>query len=86
MSDGSKRTAGAFDIRNIIAGLIGFYGVVLVVTGLVDHSKAALAKAGSVNANLWTGIIMVVVAVVFVAWSRWRPVVVENKKGEPGDG
>ena len=30
---GRQHEAGAFDIRNVIAGLIGFYGVVLVVAG-----------------------------------------------------
>ena len=74
---GEKQTAGAFDIRNIIAGLIGLYGVVLVVVGLVDNSKHALAKAGGVNADLWAGIVMVVVALAFALWSRLRPIVVE---------
>lgn len=86
MSNEQKHTAGAFDIRNVIGGLIGVYGVVLVVVGLVDHSKASLTKAGGVNANLWAGVVMVVVAISFIAWSRWRPVVVATEKGEPGDG
>ena len=56
-----KHGAGAFDVRNIIAALIGLYGVVLVIVGLVDRSHAAMAKTGDVNANLWAGIVMVVV-------------------------
>ena len=75
-SDG-RHTAGAFDVRNVIAGLIGLYGLVLVVVGLVDRSEEALAKAGGVNANLWAGIAMVVVAAGFALWSRLRPIVVE---------
>jgi hypothetical protein len=71
-----KHDAGAFDVRNIIAALIGLYGVVLVIVGLVDKSTAAMAKTGGVNANLWAGIVMVVVAVGFAAWSRIRPIVV----------
>ncbi|MBJ7452218.1 MAG: hypothetical protein JHC71_09060, partial [Blastococcus sp.] len=39
---GEKKAAGAFDVRNVIAALIGFYGVVLVVVGLVDNSEEAL--------------------------------------------
>jgi hypothetical protein len=77
-----KQTAGAFDVRNVIAGLLGLYGVVLVVMGIVDRSADALAKAGGVNANLWAGIGMLVVALAFAAWTRWRPVVVEA----PADG
>jgi hypothetical protein len=80
-----KQTAGAFDIRTIIGGLIGLYGVVLVVVGLVDNSTSALKKAGGVNADLWAGIVMVAVALGFLAWWRWRPIVVETTKGEPGD-
>ena len=77
-----KQTAGAFDVRNVIAGLIGFYGVVLVIVGIVDRSEEALAKAGGVNANLWAGIVMVVVAAGFVLWSRLRPIVVEERRDD----
>ena len=75
-----KHTAGAFDIRNVIAGLIGFYGVVLVVMGLVDNGADALRKTDGFNANLWVGICMVVFAVAFAAWSRLRPIVVAAPK------
>jgi hypothetical protein len=80
-----KHTAGAFDIRTVIAGLIGFYGVVLIITGIVDHSPAALAKAGGVNANLWSGIVMAVIAGAFLLWARLRPIVVEEKPDAPAD-
>jgi hypothetical protein len=72
-----KHTAGAFDVRNVIAGLIGLYGIVLVVLGLVGNSPADEAKTGGWNANLWSGIVMIVVALVFVVWTRLRPVVVQ---------
>ena len=73
-----QHKAGAFDIRNIIGGLIGFYGIVLVIMGLVSQSADDRAKTGDVNANLWAGIVMVVVAVLFVAWARLRPIVVDE--------
>jgi hypothetical protein len=79
---GQKHEAGAFDVRNIIAALIGLYGVVLVIVGLVDKSRAAMAKTGDVNANLWTGIVMVVVALGFAAWSRIRPIVVPADRAD----
>jgi hypothetical protein len=78
---GSKHVAGAFDVRNIIAGLIGVYGVVLVIVGLVADGAAQRKKTGDVNADLWAGIVMVAVALAFVLWSRLRPVVVDT--GEP---
>jgi hypothetical protein len=78
----TKHAAGAFDVRNVIAALIGFYGVVLVVVGLVDHGADALKKTGGVNANLWVGIAMIVFALVFALWSRLRPIVVEQPKDD----
>jgi hypothetical protein len=75
-----RHAAGAFDVRNVIAALIGFYGVVLVVMGLVDDSDEALEKAGGVNANLWVGIAMIVFALAFALWSRLRPIVVESRE------
>ena len=79
-----KQSAGAFDVRNVIAALIGFYGVVLVIVGIVDRSEEALEKAGGVNANLWAGIAMVVVAAAFALWSRMRPIVVDAGAGDAG--
>jgi drug/metabolite transporter (DMT)-like permease len=79
----TRHSAGAFDIRNIIAALFGFYGIVLIVMGFVSDSPADRARTGDVNANLWTGIAMAVVAVVFVVWTRLRPVVIEPRPDEP---
>jgi hypothetical protein len=73
---GKKHAAGAFDVRNVIAELIGFYGVVLVVVGLVDNGEDALKKTGGFNANLWVGLAMLVFAAAFALWSRLRPIVV----------
>jgi len=79
---GEKKAAGAFDVRNVIAALIGFYGVVLVVVGLVDNSEEALEKAGGVNANLWVGLAMVAFALAFALWARLRPIVVASPETE----
>ncbi|WP_204261881.1 hypothetical protein [Blastococcus saxobsidens] len=79
MSSGKRQQqqkAGAFDVRNVIAELIGFYGVVLVVVGLLDDDES-LAKTGGIDANLWAGIGMIAVAVAFALWSRLRPTVVD---------
>jgi hypothetical protein len=80
-----KHAAGAFDVRNVIAGLIGLYGVVLVIVGIVDRSAEALEKAGGVNANLWAGVAMIVVAAGFALWSRLRPIIVEAPRTSDGD-
>jgi uncharacterized membrane protein YidH (DUF202 family) len=83
---GRKHTAGAYDVRTVIAGLIGLYGLVLTIMGIVDYDDAARAKTGDVNANLWSGIVMIVVAVVFAIWLRLRPVVVDPATVQAGEG
>ncbi|SDX84909.1 hypothetical protein SAMN05660209_01461 [Geodermatophilus africanus] len=81
----AKQAAGAFDVRNVIAALIGFYGVVLVLMGLFSTSADDRAKTGDLNANLWVGIAMLVFAAVFALWSRLRPVVVDPGADVAGD-
>ena len=80
----NRHTAGAFDIRNIIGGLIGVYGVILTLMGLFGDQE--LDKTGDVNANLWAGLVMLVFGVAFLAWARIRPVVVpEHPAQKPQD-
>ena len=69
-----SHSAGAFDIRNFVGALIGIYGVVLVIMGLINVTSADMARTGSVNANLLAGIVMVVLAASFLLWARIRPV------------
>src|SRR3954466_11795563 len=76
---GRKHTAGAYDVRVFIAGLIGFYGIVLVIMGLFADNADDKDKTGDVNANLWSGLVMVVVAIGFVVWTRPPPVPVAEK-------
>ena len=76
--------AGLFDIRVIIGGLIGLYGVILVITAFFT-SDAQIEKSDGLNINLWAGIGMVVVSVAFIMWARLRPVVVPADPDEPAD-
>jgi len=64
---------------------LGVFGVILVVVGLFFSPAEELAKSGGIRANLIAGIVMIVVAAVFVAWSLLRPVVVpvDPTPGEP---
>ncbi|MBF6352385.1 MULTISPECIES: hypothetical protein [Nocardia] len=71
-----------FDIRTIVGGLLGLYGIVLVITGLVHDTAAEEAKTGGVNVNLWAGLGMLVVAVAFLTWARLRPVAVDRRAVE----
>ncbi|MEV6646268.1 hypothetical protein [Amycolatopsis sp. NPDC051371] len=75
-SGARPQKAGAFDIRLIIALLIGVYGVILTVMGIGFTTEDELKKAADVNINLWAGIGMLVVSAAFIIWARVRPLVV----------
>lgn len=75
--------AGAFDIRNIIGALMGVYGVILALAGVFGDPE--LDKTGDVNANLWTGLALIVVAALFIGWARLRPIEVPADLDRPDD-
>ncbi|GAA4121229.1 hypothetical protein GCM10022215_25920 [Nocardioides fonticola] len=80
-----RRTAGLFDIRTIIGGLLGVYGLVLTLMGAFGDTEES--KTGGINANLWAGLGLLVVGLVFLAWARLRPVTVPAEKApaEPAE-
>lgn len=79
----TKKTAGAFDIRNFIGMLLGLYGIILTLMGLFGDKE--LDKTGGVNANLWTGLALLAVAAAFIGWARLRPIVVPADVDRPDD-
>ena len=88
MSDTNRKTAGAFDVRNIIGALLTVYGLILLLMGLFGDTDPASpdAPAGSdVNANLWTGIGLLVVGLGFIAWQRLKPLSVPDDIEENKD-
>ncbi|GLY90285.1 hypothetical protein [Actinoallomurus iriomotensis] len=68
----ANRSRRLFDLRYLISGLFLVYGAIEVVTGLLD-SDAELAKADGIRINLWLGIAMLVLGLVFLFWARLRP-------------
>jgi hypothetical protein len=79
-----RHTAGALDIRNIIGGLLGVYGVILTLMGIFGDQQGD--KTGDVNANLWAGLALLVMSAAFLIWARLRPVVVPEHGGTSHDG
>lgn len=67
------RAAGAFDVRSIIGGLLGAYGIILVVVGLFFTSSDDLSKADGENLNLIVGIGLLVFAALMIGWVVLRP-------------
>ena len=64
-----------FDLRTIIALLFGVYGIVLTIQGLFFENETQLQKTGGIDINLWSGIIMIIMAALFALWARLRPLV-----------
>ncbi|MCW2528027.1 MAG: hypothetical protein JWM76_2887 [Pseudonocardiales bacterium] len=72
-SDETKSASSRlFDLRWLIAAMFVVYGIVLIITGALD-SKAEVDKAAGVRINLWTGLGMLILGLVFAAWARWKP-------------
>ncbi|GMA21290.1 hypothetical protein MM440_02245 [Arsenicicoccus piscis] len=79
----AKHKAGAFDIRNIIGLLLAIYGVILLLMGLFGDQ--ARDRTGGVNANLWAGIVLLVVGGLFMLWARLKPILVPEHVEHDGD-
>jgi len=82
-------SAGAFDVRSIIGGLLGVYGVILTITGLWFTEAADKAKADGENLNVMVGLGLLVFAALFIGWVLIRPLkvpvpVTEPKTDQPG--
>ncbi|MDF0531062.1 hypothetical protein P0W64_01625 [Tsukamurella sp. 8F] len=73
-----------FDIRTIIAALLGLYGVLLLIAGFApglagagagdhQHSADPIDMSVGSSSNLWVGGVLVLVALFFGAWAALRP-------------
>jgi hypothetical protein len=69
----AKKAANRFDLRRIIGGVFLIYGVILTVVGIVGSDEVK-NKAAGINVNLWTGLAMLAVGAMMVAWALMRPV------------
>jgi hypothetical protein len=69
----AARQANRFDIRRIIGGVFLIYGLLLTIMGLVG-SHHVKTKAAGINVDLWTGIGMLIFAVIMITWALTRPV------------
>jgi hypothetical protein len=90
------RAANLFDLRRIIGGVFGVWGVLLVILGLTE-SDAEIERAAGVNINLWAGLGMLAISLVFLTWALTRPLgeelveadedvpPSEERGGRPGD-
>lgn len=75
---GEPKSAAAklFDIRLLIGGLFVLYGLMLTIAGFFTSDKER-AKAAGININLWLGLGMLVLGLLFLLWRKLNPLRVE---------
>ena len=74
----------ALDLRRIIAYLFLVYGIILSITGALD-GHAAIVKAQGVRINLWTGLGMIGIGLIFLVWELARPLPVSPPRDDSAD-
>ncbi len=74
--------AKLFDIRLLIGGLFTLYGLMLTIAGFFT-SDSAREKASGININLWLGLGMLVLGLLFLLWRQVNPLRVEPPPDEP---
>ncbi len=84
-SNQQTKTAGAFDVRNFIGALLAIFGIILTIAGIVGFTPDEAERTGGVDANLWTGIGLVIAAAVFLIWARLRPLRIVETPDESTD-
>ncbi|MBE2314739.1 hypothetical protein DVA67_002040 [Solirubrobacter sp. CPCC 204708] len=78
----AERAANLFDLRRIIGGLFVAWGVLLIVLGLLDVGDVDNAM----NINLYSGIGMLVLGLLFLLWAFTRPLGRELRESEQASG
>ena len=68
-----------FDQRSFIGSLFIIFGLIVTMDGLTA-SDADIKKAAGVNISLWTGLVMLVVGAIFLAWMFSSPPAVERRE------
>ncbi|NYI04233.1 hypothetical protein [Allostreptomyces psammosilenae] len=71
-AEATARAARLFDIRRLIGGLFVLYGVIVTVAGLFA-SPADIDKAQGININLWAGLGMLALGLLFLLWFALNP-------------
>jgi drug/metabolite transporter (DMT)-like permease len=77
----TKRATNLLDIRRIIGALLGVYGVILLLAGILG-SDADKNKAAGVNINLYVGVALILASAVFWTWALTRPLTDELREAE----
>ena len=61
-------TRSLADIRVVIGAVLSIIGLFLLVCSAFLNGPDETAKTGGVNANLWSGLGLVVIAILMILW------------------
>ena len=64
--------AKLFDLRIMIGGLFFVYGVLLIIYSFFT-SQHDIDQAAGIHINLWLGLAMLALGIVFLLWARFAP-------------
>jgi len=81
LEERSASAARLFDVRRVIGLLFVVYGVLVTLAGIFV-SDENLRKAQDININLWTGLSMLALGLLFLLWLRLSPTVPPPAPGE----
>lgn len=70
-----------FDLRSFIGSLFVVFGVIVTIDGLLAD-QAEIDKAAGLNVSLWTGLAMLVLGAVFLAWMLLSPPEVSTRTAD----
>lgn len=54
--------------------LLGIFGIILTIAGVVGYTPDEAERTGGIDANLWTGIGLILTAAFFLIWAKLRPI------------
>ena len=74
-------TRSLADIRVVIGAVLSIIGLFLLVCSAFLNGPDETAKTGGVNANLWSGLGLVVIAILMILWWVVEP---RGKSGNEG--
>jgi hypothetical protein len=77
----AERAANLFDLRRIIGGVFVTWGVLLTILGLTDSEEEA-NKAAGININLYAGLGMLIVGLIFLVWAFSHPLGAELREAD----
>jgi len=79
LAEREAKAISLFDLRKVIGAVLMVYGLVLTAMGIFG-STAEKHKAAGININLWTGLALVLVALLMLVWAYTKPLIPDEEQ------